>query len=470
MGRSRSAERTKAADGASPANGYRGLPSVDSVVGHPRLEPAIARYSRPAVTEAVREQLESARTQITAGEAPPSEDDVMAGAEAALSHDLEPSLLPVINATGVVIHTNLGRSPLSGEAIEAAQRVAMGYSNLEMDLVPGERGSRHAHLDELLRRITGAEAGFAVNNNAAAVMLVLRAIARGKEVVTSRGEAVEIGGGFRIPDVMAESDATLVEVGTTNRTYVNDYEAAVTEQTAAFLKVHRSNFKITGFTHEAGIPELSEAAARHDIPLLYDLGSGCLLDSAEYGLVHEPTPGEAIREGADVVMFSGDKLLGGPQAGIVVGKSRYIDVLKKHPLVRAMRIDKVTMAALQVTLLHYLRGEAVEKLPVWRMISASRADLDRRARRLAKAAGAKATVGDGKSTIGGGTLPDEELTTRVVSIPADGRDVEAMAASLRSSSPPIVARIERDALTVDPRTILPEQDKTVAEALKRLFA
>ena len=453
---------------AHPGDGYRRLPSVDAVAGDPRLEDAVSRYSRPAVVEAVRDQLDRARARIAAGEAPPSEAEVIAGAEAALSRDLEPSLLPVINATGVVLHTNLGRAPLSAEAAEAAQRAAAGYGNLEMDLAAGERGSRHAHLDELLRRITGAEAGFAVNNNAAAVMLTLRAIARGKEVIVSRGEAVEIGGGFRIPDVLAQSDAKLVEVGTTNRTYVRDYDRAVTDETAAFLKVHRSNFKVTGFTREAGIVELAEAAARHGLPLLYDLGSGCLLDSAAYGLPHEPTPAEAVRGGADVVMFSGDKLLGGPQAGIVVGKSRYVDVLKEHPLVRAMRIDKATMAALQVTLLHYLRGEADEKLPIWQMIAATPAALERRAKRLAKAAGPGAVIQDGTSAIGGGTLPGEALPTRVVAIPPGETGVEAMAAALRAGSPPIVARIEHDALIIDPRTVLPEQDATVAAALTRL--
>ena len=468
MGRSRSAEPTKAGNGARPGNGYRRLPSVDAVAGDPRLEQAVSRYSRPAVVEAVRGQIERARARVAAGEAPPSEDEVIAGAEAALSRDLEPSLLSVINATGVVLHTNLGRAPLSAEAAEAAHRAAAGYGNLEMDLSAGERGSRHTHLDDLLRRITGAEAGFAVNNNAAAVMLTVRALARGRGVVVSRGEAVEVGGGFRIPDVLAQSDAVLVEVGTTNRTYVGDYEDAVTEETAAFLKVHRSNFRVTGFTHEAGLPELAETAARHGVPLLYDLGSGCLLDSAEYGLAHEPTPAEAVREGADVVMFSGDKLLGGPQAGIVVGKSRYIDILKKHPLVRAMRIDKATMAALQMTLLHYLRGEAAEKLPIWRMIAAPPAALERRAKRLAKAAGPGAAVRDGASAIGGGTLPGEALPTRVVAIPPGDTGVEAMAAALRTGSPPIVARIERDALIVDPRTVLPEQDRTVAAALARL--
>ena len=467
MVRSRSAGPDKAGDGARPGDGYRRLPSVDAVAGDPRLEDAVSRYSRPAVVEAVRDQIERARARIAAGEDPPSEAEVIAGAEAALSRDLEPSLLPVINATGVVLHTNLGRAPLSAEAAEAAQRAA-GYGNLEMDLAAGERGSRHVHLDGLLRRITGAEAGFAVNNNAAAVMLTLRAIARGKEVIVSRGEAVEIGGGFRIPDVLAQSDAKLVEVGTTNRTYVRDYDRAVTDETAAFLKVHRSNFKVTGFTREAGIVELAEAAARHGLPLLYDLGSGCLLDSAAYGLPHEPTPAEAVRGGADVVMFSGDKLLGGPQAGIVVGKSRYVDVLKEHPLVRAMRIDKATMAALQMTLLHYLRGEADEKLPIWRMIAAPAAALERRAKRIAKAAGPGAVIQDGTSAIGGGTLPGEALPTRVVAIPPGETGVEAMAAALRAGSPPIVARIERDALIIDPRTVLPEQDATVAVALTQL--
>ena len=332
-----------------------------------------------------------------------------------LAAKLRPTLRPAINATGVIVHTNLGRAPLSAEARAAMDAVALGYSNLEYDLQAGRRGSRYVHAEELLCRLTGAEAALVVNNNAAALLLVLMAFARAREVIISRGQLVEIGGGFRIPDVMRQSGATLVEVGTTNRTYARDYEAAITETTAALMRVHRSNFRLTGFVHEPSLAEMVELAAERDVLLLDDLGSGTLLDTAPYGLAHEPTIQESVMAGATLVSCSGDKLLGGPQAGIILGQAGAIATLKKFPLTRALRVDKTTLAGLQATLRHYLLGEAADKVPVWRMISQDESTLQKRAKEWARklgGLGVAAQVVPGRSTVGGGSLPGETLPTQ----------------------------------------------------------
>ena len=449
---------------------FRSLPSVDRLLAHESLREAVDVYSHEVVADLARERLADARRHIQGGGAPPAIDELAAAILTSARSDFEPTLRPVINATGVLIHTNLGRAPLSKEATAAAQRAAAGYTNLELDLGSGERGSRHAHLESLLRRLTGAEAGLAVNNNASAVMLGLNAVAHGREVIVSRGEVVEIGGGFRIPDILTQSGATLVEVGTTNRTYLADFEAAVTEQTAAFLRVHRSNFQVTGFTHEPALEEMTPASAKHRVALLHDVGSGCLLETRAFGMAHEPTPQESVAAGADLVFFSGDKLLGGPQAGIIVGKERYIKEIKAHPLVRALRIDKVTMATLQVTLLHYARGEAVRKIPIWRMIAAQEQTLERRARRWARAVGEGARVIDGRSTVGGGSLPGQDLPSRVLAIEGAGQMLQTLARRLRGESPAVVARIEKESLILDPRTVAPEDDRTVVQALQHALA
>ncbi len=456
--------------GALLAEGFRRLPSVDRLLSDERLSDVVASYSWDTVADVVRERVEAARKGIADGSDAPSADDLLAEVAAATRSRYEPTLVKVINATGVLIHTNLGRAPLSKEALSAASRAAEGYSNLELDLGTGERGSRHAHLETLLQRLTGAEAGLAVNNNAAAVMLGLSALADGKEVIVSRGEAVEIGGGFRIPDILEQSGARLREVGTTNRTYLKDFENAVTDATGAYLRVHPSNFRVEGFTHAPTMPEMAESAARSGLPLLHDIGSGCLLETKDLGMAHEPTPQESVADGADLVFFSGDKLLGGPQAGIVVGKSKYVSVLKAHPLVRAMRIDKGTMAALQVTLLHYIKGEATEKLPIWRMLSAPLHDLERRAKRWARAAGEVARVADAYSTIGGGSLPGEQIPSRVLGIRGTGAMLEATARRLREGPTPVMTRIEKDMLVLDPRTVAPEEDGAVVEALRLALA
>ncbi|MCI0478291.1 MAG: L-seryl-tRNA(Sec) selenium transferase, partial [Anaerolineales bacterium] len=337
----------------------RQLPSVDTLLQNHTVSALALRYSHPLVVEAARAALDAARqTILSGGNAPTPQggfalpalliDDIRVYVERAV----QPSLVPVINATGVIIHTNLGRAPLSEETIAAMKLAAQGYTNLEYDLAAGERGSRHVHAESLITRLTGAEAALVVNNNAAAVMLILAAFARGKQVILSRGQLVEIGGGFRIPEVMQQSGATLVEVGTTNRTYIADYARALTEQTALLMRVHSSNFRMIGFIHQPTLEELGALAHEKNLLCVDDLGSGALLDTSAYGLAHEPMPQESLTAGADIVSFSGDKLLGGPQAGIIIGKKEAIDALKKYPLTRALRVDKVTFAGLQATLLH----------------------------------------------------------------------------------------------------------------------
>ncbi|MBM4404851.1 MAG: L-seryl-tRNA(Sec) selenium transferase [Chloroflexi bacterium] len=445
---------------------FRSLPSVDRLLAHPRMEALARRYGRETVADVARAQLAIARERIASGSPAPSADDLSLAVESAAAALYAPSLRPVINATGVVIHTNLGRAPLSAEATEAMRAAALGYTNLELDLSTGERGSRHTHLENLLTRLTGADGGIAVNNGAAAVMLGLNAFAFGKDVLVSRGEAVEIGGGFRIPDILKNSGARLVEVGTTNRTYVRDYEAAFSRNTGAILTVHRSNFRVVGFTDSPTLEELVQFAAKKKVPLLHDLGSGCLLETRDFALAHEPMVQESVKAKADLIFFSGDKLLGGPQAGLIVGKAKYMKVLKAHPLVRALRIDKMTTAALQATLLHYIRGEASAKVPVWRMIATPIAELEQRAGRWAGAIGEGARVVDAQSTIGGGSLPGETLPTRALAIAGSGTALKDHAARLRAAPTPIMARIEKGMLLLDPRTVHPDDDPMLLGSLK----
>src|SRR6266513_712128 len=360
-------------------NQLRLLPSIDELLQSSGGAGLIAQYSRSMTLRAIRAALAQARLDIFNGSTCPSSEQLLAAAEQTLQQVMQPHLRSVINATGVIINTNLGRSPLSQEALQAVQQVAGGYSNLEYDVEAGKRGSRHTHVTALLRELTGAEAALVTNNNAAAVLLALSTLAMGREVIISRGQLVEIGGGFRVPDVMRQSGCRLVEVGTTNRTRLSDYEAAITERTALLLTVHPSNFQIVGFTESTSVEAMAELAHQHGLSLMDDLGSGCLLASERYGLGHEPMPQESIAAGADVVCFSGDKLLGGPQAGILVGKAAVLQRISKHPLMRAMRIDKMTLAALEATLRHYQREEAETHIPIWRMIAASRASISGRA-------------------------------------------------------------------------------------------
>ena len=447
-------------------NPYRGLPSVDHLLSDEQVAPLAERHGHDAVVGIARRVLESYREQAERTGALPEREPAEAVVE--LARALEPSLRRVINATGVIIHTNLGRAPLSRPAIAAMARAAEGYSNLEFDVERGERGSRFAHLSELLCRVTGAEDGIAVNNNASALLLALSALARDREVVISRGQLVEIGGGFRIPEVMRESGARLVEVGTTNRTYLRDYAAALTEESGALLRVHASNFRVVGFTEAAPLKELAALARERGLLLIDDVGSGALLDTREFGLAEEPLVQDSIAAGADVVLFSGDKLVGGPQAGIAVGRAEAIEAMRRHPLARAVRMDKASIAALAATLEHYARGEAVEQVPVWRMIAAPLDRLRRRARRWVRACGGRAEVVTGRSMIGGGSLPEEALDSAVCAVtPADG-DATAFAAALRAGDPPIIARIERDRVLLDPRTVDAADDRGVEAALRAL--
>ena len=449
---------------------FREIPSVNEVLRRPEVAELIARHSHQSVVEIVRERLASARRAVSQGGEPPGIESV--AEEVARSAASRWKLWPetVINATGVILHTNLGRAPLSDESIEAASVAASGYSDLEFDLESGKRGSRQAHISQLVREATGAEAALVVNNNASAVMLGLAAIAAGKEVIVSRGEAVEIGGGFRIPDVLRQSGATLVEVGTTNRTYARDFEAAITENTGAILSVHASNFRVMGFTHAPATAELVQVGDRNGVPVLHDLGSGCLLDTRPYGLAYEPRPQESVAAGVALGFFSGDKLLGGPQAGIIVGKRDYVNVVASHPLARAVRIDKMSMAALSATMLHYIRDEPTGTIPIWRMISAPLDELRERASNWKESAGPWTHITESRSAIGGGSLPGETLESVALRIDcaAFGQTAEAVLASLRESPEPIIGRIEDDAVLLDVRTVLPIQDSVIISELGRL--
>jgi L-seryl-tRNA(Ser) seleniumtransferase len=423
----------------------------------------ISSYGRPATVQALREVLDGSRQAIRADQtAPVGPAELLGAAEEALQVMVAPTLRPVINATGVIIHTNLGRAPLSRPALQAIAEAATDYSTLEYDLVLGRRGSRSAHAQRLLTQITGAAAATVVNNNAAAVLLTLAALTRGREVIISRGQLVEIGGGFRIPDVMAGSGAALVEIGTTNRTHLRDYEQAISEDTAAILVAHHSNFRIVGFTAEPALNDLGLLARDRGILLLHDLGSGALLDTAAYGLAHEPTVNESLAAGADVTCFSGDKLLGGPQAGIIVGRRDLIAQIGQHPLARAVRPDKLCLAGLSATLLHYVKDEATREVPVWRMISTSQGDLERTSRRWFRRlgrAGLSARVIPGESTVGGGSLPGATLPTWLVAIQHPQPD--SLSARLRAAETPVIGRIEDGQLLLDPRTVLPEQEKAL---------
>jgi L-seryl-tRNA(Ser) seleniumtransferase len=446
------------------------LPSVNELLQTAMGQQLIANYSYSLTVDITRETLAATRTAIRTGLPCPPQSELLT----TIAHNLQESqrahLRPVINATGVIINTNLGRAPLSVAALEAVRKVAGGYSNLEYDLEAGERGSRHTHVVELLRDLTGAEAALVTNNNAAALLLALSTLAQGREVVISRGQLVEIGGGFRVPDVMRQSGCQLVEVGTTNRTRLRDYQEAISERTGLLLTVHPSNFLITGFTESTPIQDLVALAQQAGLLVMNDLGSGCLLPSEQYGLAHEPTPQESIRAGVDLVCFSGDKLLGGPQAGILIGKAEIIARLAKHPLMRAVRIDKMTLAALEATLRHYQRGEATQHIPVWQMIAAQPETIKQRATRWVtqlRAQGIAARLQAGTSTIGGGSLPGETLPTTLLALDEGqgARSLEEIARRLRARSVPIVARILRDALLFDPRTIFGEQDQELMQAL-----
>jgi L-seryl-tRNA(Ser) seleniumtransferase len=446
----------------------RKLPSIERVLQRAELQESITTQGRPLVTDSARQVIDDVRREIGSGEPCPVLETLLDRVLADLETRGQPTLARVINATGVIVHTNLGRAPLSEETMAVMDLVARGYSNLEYDLSDGSRGSRYDHAEGLLKRLTGAGGGLLVNNNAGALLLILTALGRGRNAIISRGQLIEIGGGFRIPEVMLQSGIRLVEVGTTNRTHIGDYESAIDEETALLLHVHYSNFRVLGFARQVALSELVEVANQHGLLAIEDLGSGCLLDTTAFGLAHEPTVQEAIAQGADLVCFSGDKLLGAPQAGMVVGRADLIALLKTHPLARALRVDKTTIAGLQANLLHYLRGEATEKVPVWRMISLSVDKLQARAdswvERL-RSWGVEAEVIPGLSTVGGGSLPGETLPTRLVALRVTSPD--RFAQRLRIGKPPVVGRIEGGQFILDPRTVLPEEGQELLSAVEQ---
>ncbi len=453
----------------NPTDARRSLPSVERVLQRAEAKILSGVYGRQLTVLATRQVLEDARQRMMQVQTVFTEDTLLRSIEDYLIAMTSPSLVPVINASGVIIHTNLGRAPLSREAMEAAYRVGCGYSNLEYDLEKGKRGSRLFHAEKTLCQLTGAEAALVVNNNAAAVLLSLAGLAYRRSVVIARSQLIEIGGGFRIPDVMRQSGAKLIEVGTTNRVNLEDYRTALELKPAMFLVAHRSNFKIIGFTAEPTLSEIGQLAHEADIPLLVDLGSGALLDTVRYGLAHEPMVQEGLGAGADLVCFSGDKLLGGPQAGIILGKKVLVEKLRRHPLARAVRADKIALAALSATLLHYLKDEATQKVPIWQMIACSKDQITQRAAqwrdRLAQR-GIQSEVMDGMSTVGGGSLPGESLPTALLAVKA--QRAEEFLKRLRHNTPPVIARIEQERVVFDPRTVFIEQEDLLLNAIEAL--
>ncbi|HQZ70641.1 MAG TPA: L-seryl-tRNA(Sec) selenium transferase [Anaerolineae bacterium] len=460
----------------NPASGFRGLPAVHALADDARLATARERQGRALVVDASRLVLEEARVALRAGrESDPDAADAGDKTDVALlcaavlrrlSDWLEPRPRVVINATGVILHTNLGRAPVSAVAAEAMRAAAAGYSDLEYDLPSGRRGSRHDLVTPLLCQLSGAPAALVVNNNAGATLLVLSALAQGRGVVVSRGQLVEIGGGYRIPDIMAAGGARLVEVGTTNRTRISDYRAAIDAETGLILRVHTSNYRIVGFTETPSLEALVSLGREQGLPVVDDLGSGSFLDSSAYGLAPEPMVQASVTAGAELVTFSGDKLLGGPQAGIIVGQPEAVARLRRHPLTRALRPGKDVLAGLHATLVHYARGEATREVPVWRMISATQLDLAARAEawrvRLADR-GVAAELRPGQSAVGGGSLPGETLPSTLLAI-LDAHP-DRLAARLRGGQMPVVALVESGAVLLDPRTVLPEQDELLLAAL-----
>tara|TARA_B100000700_G_scaffold331786_1_gene468723 strand:+ start:13944 stop:15401 length:1458 start_codon:yes stop_codon:yes gene_type:complete len=448
-------------------NPYRDLPSVDKILNDKRVEDVSAQFGKNTITNLARVVLEEQRAHIQATGSELEKNPIDSLLEKAQS--LANSLLPLINATGVIIHTNLGRSPMAATAISNITSIAQNYSSLEITQSSGKRSSRNAHIKNQLCRLTGAEDAMVVNNNAAALLLALTAIAANREAVISRGQLVEIGGGFRIPEVMKQANIKLIEVGTTNRTYIDDYYQAITEQTSALLRVHSSNYRLIGYTTEPTISELAKLAQEQKIPLIDDVGSGALIDTTKYGLTPEPLVQNSVKAGADLVIFSGDKLIGGPQTGIIVGKKEYIKLMEQHPLSRALRIDKINLAGLIATLNHYEIGDFTSKIPIWKMISIPLLDLGKRAQRWVDACMGNAEVLASKSTIGGGTLPGQDLPTMVCAITPTSIDVETFSENLRHCSKPIITRISEGKVMLDPRTVMPEDDEFIVEALQTIF-
>jgi L-seryl-tRNA(Ser) seleniumtransferase len=453
---------------------FRVIPSVEQLRQRDAMRALETRYGRSALIDALRAETAALRDDLSAGRLGAvtlgdAVERLERGTGARLRAAMRPSLVRVINATGVIVHTNLGRAPLPAAALDRVREVAGGYTNLEYDLAAGARGRRDVHAETLITRLTGAEAAVVVNNNAAATMLLLAALAAGREVIISRGELVEIGGGFRVPDVMAQSGAILREVGTTNRTRASDYAAAISDRTALILRVHPSNFKVVGFTERPALAELTALGQRFNIPVAEDLGSGWLgwPDAASLppALHDEPIVSASIADGADVVCFSGDKLLGGPQAGIIAGRRGALEQIRRHPLMRALRVDKLTYAALEATLEEHAIGNGQDAVPVQRMLRMTADEIGARADSLASvlaASGWQTRVIDGMSTVGGGSAPGSELPTKLVELSSAAMSADQIERHLRSLDPPVIARIHNDRVVLDLRTVLDEETETLA--------
>ena len=457
------------------AASLRKIPKVDTLLAHKGAAPLVAEGGRELTTQCIRDAIETVRSQLKAGEsAAVDETSILAAARTLLLEARAPKLRRVVNATGVILHTGLGRAVLAPAALEALAAEQRGYSVLEVDRASGQRNQREVHVVELIRRITGAEAATVVNNNAGATMIALASLAQGREVITSRGQLVEIGGSFRIPDVMRQSGADLVEVGATNKTYLSDYENAITERTSLLLRVHTSNYRIVGFTHFPTLEELVELGQRRKIPVMDDLGSGAFVDLSPFGVTDEPTVQESVGSGADVITFSGDKLLGGPQAGILVGKKKAIADIRRHPLFRALRVDKLNLTALEATLKLYLdRDRLFKELPTLRMISMSLDECEQRALALATKLKAipklSVEVLDDSSEFGGGSVPTQQIPTKVVALTHPKHSLETLADGLRAGDPPIFCRVQRDRCLLDVRTLQEGDDEDIAASLRHTF-
>jgi len=443
------------------------IPSVEKLLEQEELELLSHQYSRKMITPLVRIILEEERKNITRGAAPSSRQEIIKKSISFIEKEYQSFIRPVINGTGVILHTNLGRAIMGEKLIKDAIDSFKGFSNLEYDLFQGKRGKRGDFVERMLAVFSQAENALILNNNAAAVFLILKTLAEGKEVIISRGELVQIGGGFRIPDILKESGAILHEVGTTNQTNLNDYQKAINENTALLLKVHQSNFSIDGFTNSVNVKELKALAKKYHLPLVVDLGSGTFLPTEEFHLQHEPMVQEIIRSGADIVCFSADKLLGGPQGGIICGKKEYLNRIRKDPMYRTFRVGKITLTILQSTLLFYLQGRAQVSLPAWKMISMSYKDISRRCISLARKLNKRAvsvSCQDGFSVVGGGSLPGKTLPTRLLCIEYKG-SIEALDQRLRLSTPAVLGRMKDGYLFLDPRTIEPRHDKKLIELI-----
>ena len=446
----------------------RSLPSVDRLLAEPLVASLVNDFSIEAVILLLRQELDQVRSDVRNGIPPPDRSRIVQAAIRRASNIWRPWPKQVINATGVVLHTNLGRAPLSDNAVLAAEQAARGYVDLELNIDTGKRGSRTVHIQSLLAYVTGSEAGLAVNNNASAMLLGLGALASGREVIVSRGEAVEIGGGFRVPGILVQSGAKLVEVGTTNRTYIEDYAEAITDQTAAILKTHRSNFEISGFVHDVALRELVSLGQKHNICVLQDLGSGCLIDTTRFGLKREPRVQDSIATGVDLAFFSGDKLLGGPQAGLAVGSKAAVSKLASHPLARVVRCDKITLGALSATLMAYLGNRPELEIPIWMMIAATADSIKKRAEAWKESAGIGTVVETG-SAIGGGSLPGQTIDSFALTFKPPNKPDE-FCRQLRCQNTPIIARIESDMVVLDPRTVLEHQDDAVIDGIRSILS